>query len=74
MTALTTVGRYTVRQIRLDRPTLTQFRRFLFALQARVRDIEAALRETNLSPVLRAGLQAELDAAATLLHPPIFSL
>ena len=74
VTALTTVGRYTVRHIRLDRPTLTQFRRFLFALQVRVRAVEAALRETNLSPVLRAGLQAELDAAATLLHPPTFSL
>ena len=74
LTALTPVGRYTIRQIRLDRPTLIQFRQFLFGLQARVREIEAARRETSLSPVLRAGLTAELDAAATLLHPPTFLL
>ena len=74
LTALTPMGRYTIRQIRLDRLTLTQFRRFLFGLQTRVQGIEAALRETNLSPLLRAGLQAELDSAATLLHPPTFSL
>ena len=74
LTAFTPVGRYTIRQIRLDRPTLTQFREFLFGLQARVQGIEAALRETNLPPLLRAGLQAELNSAATLLHPPTFSL
>jgi hypothetical protein len=74
LTPLTPVGQYTVRQIRLDRPTLTEFRRFLFGLQARARDIEAVLDKTNLSPVLRTGLQAELSAATTLLYPPTFSL
>lgn len=74
LTPLTPVGRYTIRQIRLDRPTLADFRRFLSGLQARVRDIEAALTKTNLPPLLRAGLHAELNAAATLLYPPTFSL
>ena len=74
LTAQTPIGRYTIRQIRLDRPTLTQFRRFLFGLQTRVQEIEAALKQTDLPPILRTGLQAELDAAATLLHPPTFSL
>ena len=50
-----------------------QFRAFLFGLQARVGTIEAALTEANLPPVLRAGLQAEMAAAATLLYPPVFS-
>ncbi len=71
---LTPTGRYTIRHLRLDRPTLTEFRRFLCRLQARVRDIEAALTRADLAPVIRIGLQAELDAAATLLHPPVFSL
>lgn len=73
LAALTLPGRYTIRHIRLDRPTLVQFRAFLYGLQARVAAIEAALEAADLSPVLRAGLQAELTAAATLLSPPVFS-
>lgn len=73
LVALTPAGRYTIRHIRLDRPTLVQFRAFLFGLQARVEAIEAALSAANLEPALRAGLQAELTAAAILLSPPVFS-
>jgi len=73
LTALTPAGRYTVRHIRLDRPTLVEFRRFLLGLQARVIGIEAALMKADLTPVLRSSLQAELNAAATLLTPPVFS-
>lgn len=73
LTALTPAGRYTIRQTRLDRPALAEFRRFLSGLQARVRTLEAALLAADLSPALRAGLRAELDAAATLLHPPVFT-
>lgn len=73
LTALTSPGRYTLRHIRLDRSTLVQFRAFLFSLQARVSAIEAALEAAGLSPTLRAALQAELTAAATLLSPPVFS-
>lgn len=73
LTALTPVGSYTVRHIRLDRPTLVEFRRFLLGLQARVIGIEAALMKADLTPVLRSSLQAELNAAATLLTPPVFS-
>ena len=74
LTALTLPGRYTIRHIRLDRPTLTQFRAFLLGLQARVSAIETALGEADLPLVLRAEMQAELTAAATLLSPPVFSL
>lgn len=73
LTALTLPGQYTIRHIRLDRPTLVPFRAFLFGLQARVGAIEAALKKADLPPVLRAGLQAELTAAAILLSPPVFS-
>lgn len=41
--------------------------------QYTVRHIMALMR-ADLAPVVRAGLQAELDAAATLLAPPTFSL
>lgn len=71
---VTSIGQYTVRQMRLDRPTLTQFRQFLHQLQERVRAIEAALTATDLSPEMRAGLWAELDAATMLIHPPVFTL
>lgn len=74
LTALSLPGRYTIRHIRLDRPTLVQFRAFLCGLQARVSVVEAALQEADLEPVLRAGLQAELTAAAILLSPPVFSV
>ena len=74
LTASTLPGRYTIRHLRLDRPTLVEFRRFLLALQARAKAIEAALAEADLPPVLRAALQAELASAAALLYPPVFSL
>lgn len=74
LTAFTLPGRYTIRHIRLDRPTLRQFRALIFRLQVRVSTIEAALKEVDLPPALRAGLEAEIKTAVLLLSPPIFSL
>ena len=65
---------YTIRQIRLDRPVLIEFRKFIERLQEKVRAIEAELREADLSLDKRDLLLMDLEAVAGLISPPIFVL
>lgn len=71
---LTLVGRYTIQQIRLDGPTLIEFRALMYRLEERTQEIEAALAGTGLSLEVRASLQAEVAATDLLLRPPVFAL
>jgi len=70
---LTSVGEYTVIQIRLNRAALTHLRRFLHQTQERIRAIKAALMEASLSPEVHLGLLAEMSAMDVLVHPPVFT-
>ena len=70
----TLTGRYTIRHVCLDRPTLTEFRRFLWHIQERAEAAEAGLRASGLPPEARARLLAELEAATAWLPPPILSI
>ena len=74
LTPLTAPGRYTIRHIQLDRPVLTEFRRFLSRLQEQVREIEAELQNSNLSLDTRESLLHDLRSVTGLIAPPVFSL
>lgn len=74
LTPLTVPGRYTIRHIQLDRPVLTEFRRFLSRLQEQVREIEMELQNANLSLDTRERLLHDLKAVTGLIAPPVFSL
>lgn len=74
LTPLTAPGRYTIRHIQLDRPVLTEFRRFLSRIQEQVSGIEAELQNANLSLDIRMGLLNNLKTVTGLIVPPVFSL
>ena len=73
LTPLTAPGRYTIWHIQLDRPVLTEFRRFLSRLQEQVRKIEAELQNANLSLDTRESLLHDLRSVTGLIAPPVFS-
>jgi len=72
VTAKTSIGRYTIRFIRLDRRRLTHLRRIVFSYQQRVAALEAELSRRNLPPEQREILLAYLDDIKPLVDPPVF--
>ena len=69
----TATGEYTIRDIRLNRRRLVQFRRFLFDCQRKIQDIEAVLTLANLSETEQSALAGQCDALRAFLEPPIFN-
>ena len=70
----TLTGEYTIRDIRLNRRRLVQFRRFLSDCQRRVDEIEGILNSVPLSETEQAALIGQRDALHTHLEPPVFDL
>ena len=70
--AKTNIGRYTIRFVRLDRQRLNALRRFLFAYQQKVAELETELVKRNLSQKQRTVLASHLEDIKAFVEPPVF--
>jgi len=71
VTAKTSIGRYTIRFIRLDRRRLDQLRRLLFGYQQKITALELELNRRNLPSEQREALLAHLADIKPLVDPPV---
>ena len=68
----TPTGEYTIREIRLNRRRLIQFRRFLFECQRQAEEIEVTLNSVPMSDAEQAALIGQREAIRAFLDPPVF--
>lgn len=68
----TTLGAYTIRHIRLNRPRLVWRRAEMFRDQQKAREIETLLARPDLPPDLRDVLLRFLEQVKAQLDPPVF--
>ncbi|MGI4788564.1 MAG: HNH endonuclease [Janthinobacterium lividum] len=72
ITAKTSIGRFTVRIIRLDRQRLNDLRGFLHSYQEKITALEAELRRRDLGSDQREAMLSHLADIKQLVEPPIF--
>lgn len=73
VTAKTTTGRYSIRNIRLDRPRLNKRRAEIYHYQQKLVQILQELEQTAITPEHRQTLLERLQDAKEQIDPPVFA-
>ena len=73
VTAKTATGRYTIRNIRLDRPRLNKRRAEFYQAQQKLAQILRELEQTAITPEHRQTLLERLEDVQERINPPLFS-